>query len=182
MAIKFETNIPVELRLRFLEGKEVESKFGGIQYMFTAEEGSIYVSDAVGRILADQVRRLNVRTGEPIEICKREVASNGRKSIQWQVTKTGFAPGEQADGTLAVPAPPSERKPAVIERTAAAAPPAWAGVLVDQTNALIDAYAAVLKHSARHEGLVKGDDVRSIFLSAFINVSKSGANGGRNAA
>jgi hypothetical protein len=36
-----------------------------------------------------------------------------------------------------------------------------------------------LKHSARHEGLVKGDDVRSLFLSAFINVAKGG---NRNAA
>jgi hypothetical protein len=43
----------------------------------------------------------------------------------------------------------------------------------------VDAYAQVLKHSSRHEGLVKGEDIRSIFLSAFINVSKQG---GRNAA
>jgi hypothetical protein len=55
-----------------------------------------------------------------------------------------------------------------------AAAPAWANFLVEQSNALIDAYAQVLKHSARHEGLVKGDDVLSLFLSAFINVSKGG--------
>jgi hypothetical protein len=36
-----------------------------------------------------------------------------------------------------------------------------------------------MKPSARHEGLVKGDDVRSLFLSAFINVTKGG---NRNAA
>jgi hypothetical protein len=34
----------------------------------------------------------------------------------------------------------------------------------------------VLKHISRHEGLVKDEDIRSIFLSAFINVSK-GRNG-----
>ena len=48
--------------------------------------------------------------------------------------------------------------------------------LVAQTNALVDAYAQVLKHSSRHEGLIKSEDIRPIFLSAFINVSK-GASG-----
>src|SRR5262249_431991 len=49
--------------------------------------------------------------GEPVEISKAEVANgNGRKSIQWQVARVGFAPGEQPDGTFAVakPEPPSE--------------------------------------------------------------------------
>jgi len=191
--IQFQTNVPVEVRLRTLEGKAVDSQFGGSQHMFVAEEGTFYVSEAVGEIIAGKLRQLRTRVGDRVEIVKAEVnRGNGRKGIEWQVAEVGYYPGEQTDGTLAVPAlaaPPAEasaiagqRKPAAIERTPAAAPPAWAGVLVDQTNALIDAYAAVLRHSARHEGLVKGDDVRSIFLSAFINVSKSGANGGRNAA
>jgi hypothetical protein len=29
---------------------------------------------------------------------------NGRKGIQWQVSKVGFAPGEQPDGTFVLPA------------------------------------------------------------------------------
>jgi hypothetical protein len=189
--IKFQTNVPIEVRLRSIEGKPVESQFGGIQYMFSAEEGAFYVSDTVGGILMDQLRKLGVRPGEAVDICKVEVSKgNGRKGIQWTVTKVGFAPGEQLDGTFAVPKaePPSElelqlaRSIAMVEarKQAQTAAPAWAGYLVAQSNALVDAYAAVLKHSARHEGLIKTEDVRSIFLSAFINVSKS--NGGRNAA
>jgi len=58
--------------------------------------------------------------------------------------------------------------------------PEWAAYLVAQSNALIDAYSQVVKHASQYEN-VRGDDVRSIFLSAFINVSKS-SNGGRNAA
>jgi hypothetical protein len=98
--------------------------------------------------------------------------------------------GEQADGTLAVPLapPPSELEQQLAAsirlveqrkqaQSALAAAPAWANYLVEQSN--VDAYAQVLKHSARHEGLVKGDDVRSLFLSAFINVTKGG---NRNAA
>jgi len=189
MAIKFQTNVAQELRLRFLEGKEVESQFGGMQRMFTAEEGAFYVSDTVGTILAEQLRALNVRAGEPVTITKREVShGNGRKGIQWQVERVGAPMGEQRNGTFAVPAPPPDleqqlaasidavRKPVTQAHEAMAG---WAMALVNQSCAVIDAYALVLKHAARHEN-VRGEDVRSIFLSTFINVTKNGS--GRNAA
>src|SRR5207244_4514031 len=32
---------------------------------------------------------------------------NGRKGIEWQVAKVGFVPGEQKDGTFAVPISPA---------------------------------------------------------------------------
>ena len=101
--IRFQTNIPKELRLQSLEGRTVESQFGGVQHMFSSAEGAFYVSDTVGRILAEQFRKLGVRVGEPVEITKAEVANgNGRKSIQWQVARVRFAPGEQ----------PAEERPA----------------------------------------------------------------------
>jgi hypothetical protein len=64
----------------------------------------------VGAFLAEQFRKLGVKPGEPVEITKAEVSrGNGRKGIQWMVAKVGFAPGEQPDGTFAVPkAEPSE--------------------------------------------------------------------------
>src|SRR5215470_11302362 len=112
--------------------------------MFSSAEGAFYVSDTVGRILAEQFRKLGVRAGEPVEITKAEVANgNGRKSIQWQVARVGFAPGEQpADEPSEL-----ERKLAasieqVAQRKAAAqaqtdsAPPEWAQVLLLQTNVL----------------------------------------------
>jgi hypothetical protein len=190
--LKFQTNIPIEVRLRSIEGKPVESQFGGIQYMFGAEEGAFYVSDTVGGILMDQFRKLGVRPGEPVEIWKAEVSrGNGRKAIQWTVAKVGFVPGEQPNGTLAVPQVPSELEQQLARSIALAesrkqpqqaqeAAPAWAAFLVSQSNVLIDAYSQVLTHASQYPN-VRGEDVRSIFLSTFINVSKS-SNGGRNAA
>jgi len=58
--------------------------------------------------------------------------------------------------------------------------PEWSRHLVAQSIALCDAYAEVMRHASRHDN-IRGEDVRSLFLSAFINISKSG-NGGRNAA
>lgn len=179
--IKFQTNVPVEVRLRSIEGRPVESQFGGVQHMFSAEEGAFYVSETVGQILTGQLRKLRVTAGEPVEICKGEVnRGNGRKGIQWTVAQAGEPPSELEEKLAASLAQVQARKDAQKAQEPAAAPP-WANHLVEQTNALVDAYAQVLRHSARHEGLVKGDDVRSIFLSAFINVTKN-ANGGRNAA
>jgi len=191
--IRFQTNIPQELRLQSLEGRTVESQFGGQQHMFSASEGALYVSDTVGRILAEQVRKLGVRVGEPVEISKAEVANgNGRKSIQWQVARVGFAPGEQPDGTFAVakPEPPSELEQrsaasiAMVEsrKTAAqaqkaGAQPEWAQVLLLQANVLSDVYAAALaRASATHGNAIKPEHIRALLTIAFINLSK-GANG-----
>jgi hypothetical protein len=182
--------------MRSLTGKPVDSQFGGIQHQFLSEQGAFYVSPVVGGILVEQFRKLNIAAGEPIEIMKAEVVANGGKRIQWQVAKIGFAVGEQGDGTfvVATPDPPTEleqrlkasielveqRKQAQRSMVATAAPePEWARHLVNQTNSLIDSFAAVMKHAARYDN-VRGEDVRSIFLSAFINVSKNGA--GRNVA
>ena len=192
--IKFQTNVPVEVRLRSTEGKPVDSQFGGVQHMFSAEEGVFYVSETLGQILTDQLRKLRVRPGDLVEIIKAEVTANGRKKIQWQVAQIGYT-GEQPNGTLAVPKPetPSQLEQQLAASIAeaqarkqpqsaqTAAPPAWANALVAQTCILVDAFAAVVKHSSQYQGLVKPDDARSILLSAFINLAKSG-NGGRNAA
>ena len=61
--IRFQTNVPAELRMRYLEGKPVESQFGGLQHMFSAEEGAFYVSETVGAILAEQFKKLAIRVG-----------------------------------------------------------------------------------------------------------------------
>jgi len=187
------TNQPVELHIRSIEGKPVESQFGGMQHMFSAEEGAFYVSETVGQIITGKLRDLHVRSGELVEIVKAEVANGGRKRIEWQVARIGYTHGERPDGTFAVPSePPSdlERQLAASiamaearkqpQQATAAAPPAWAQALVSQTCILVDAFAAVIKHSSQYQGLVKPDDARSIMLSAFINLSKS--SGGRNAA
>jgi hypothetical protein len=107
--IQFQTNLPVELALQYLEGKPVDSQFGGVQHLFSTTDNRVFfVSEMVGNIIADQLKKLGVQKGETIEICKAEVTQGrGRKSIQWIVKKSGVALGEQPDGTFAVQAPPA---------------------------------------------------------------------------
>jgi hypothetical protein len=107
--VTFETNIPRELRLRYAEGKLVESKNPdwGAQYMFSTDKGPFYVAEMVGNILHDQIRKQGVQPGDWVEICRREVdQGRGRKSLAWELKKVGCAPGHQPDGTYAVPKPP----------------------------------------------------------------------------
>jgi hypothetical protein len=98
--IRFQTNIAETFRLRSIDGKPVESNYGGMQYMFTAEEGTFYVSDKVGGILMQQFRSLGVRPGEPVEITKAEVGRGPERRTQWIVAKS-VTVGEQ------VPEPPA---------------------------------------------------------------------------
>ena len=105
--IQFQTNVPVELRLQSIEGEVTPSQFGGNQIKFTAHEGPFWVSEAVGSILIDQIRKKRIQPHVPVEVARREIAqSNGRKGIQWSIDPVGFAPGEQSDGTFAVPTLP----------------------------------------------------------------------------
>ena len=203
--IKFQTNITVEAALKFAEGKLCDSQFGDPQYMFTTTDDRVFF---VAEKVAQKIHGLRLQPQEPFEICKKEVDyGNGRKGIEWQVAKVGFAPGEQPDGTFAVPlqagagvGAPAPVATAVRQSPCnngngskpnghangngnghAPEPPqdiraVWAQFLLTQTEGLIDVYATASKYASdRHGNSVKAEDVRSLLLSAFINISKNGA-------
>ena len=50
--------------------------------------------------------------------------------------------------------------------------PAWVGTLVSQTNHLVDAFAASLQHASKHGIAVKPEDVRSLLVTSFIQLSQ----------
>jgi hypothetical protein len=177
--IRFQTNVPVELRLRYLEGKPVESQFGGIQHMFTAEEGSFYVSEAVGQILTEQFRKLGIKAGEPVDITKAEVTNGNRKTIQWQVARVGTpeSTSELEKQLAASIAMIKAGKQAQIAQTADGETPRWALALVLQTKHLVDVYAELINYaSSKHGNSIRADDIRNMMTTIFINLSKNPGN------
>jgi hypothetical protein len=68
---------------------------------------------------------------------------------------------DQHPAPVPVPAP-VERKPAQ-----------WASTLLAQTNQLVDCYAAALQHAAQHGIQVKAEDVRSLLVTSFIQLSQN---------
>lgn len=226
--ITFATNKPQELALQFLEPKLVPSNFGGNQAMFSTTDSRVFfVSEAVGNIIAGQLRDLGVQKGVPIEICKCEAdAGKGRKTIRWTVAMIAPPVGAQPDGTCAVraaapheetelerklresverakagasattpaPATATSQQPSALNQANGSSKPngvnghaathdlhaGWTPCLLQLANSLIDVYAAALSYSAKYGGAVQPDDVRSIVLSCFINVTKGGnGNGAR---
>jgi len=117
--IKFQTNVPVEVALRFPEGKLCDSQFGDPQYMFsTTDDRAFFVAAKV----AQKIHGLRLKPGELIDIVKAEVPySNGRKGIEWQISRVnppaGELPnppvGEQPNGTFVVLAPQPNGAPVV---------------------------------------------------------------------
>lgn len=178
--INFAVNVPVLVRLNSIEGKERESQFGPLQHLFTTDEGIFYVSETAGRVITDQCRKLGVRPGDEIEICKAEVdQGRGRKSLQWIVS---FPVSDAAEPEAPAPVP---HKPAVVAPTAAHNAPAataWTDHLLAQTNALTTVLAAALQHANGLGAGIRPDDVRSIMLSAFINMSQKAKESNRVAA
>ena len=178
--IKFQTNIAVEAALKFAEGKLCDSQFGDPQYMFTTTDDRVFF---VAEKVAQKIHGLRLLPREPLEITKAEVDyGNGRKGIEWQVAKVGFAPGEQPDGTFVVPASqPGAGVAAPAPVATAAKQPtysngngskttghgngsghaldptqadhaAWACSLLAQTEALVDVYAEASQYASDRHG------------------------------
>lgn len=101
--LRFETNVPVEVALRYEEGKRVEGRYGD-QAMYSLADGRVmYVPLFVERRIKD----LGIGRNELFEICKREVRKDSFRSIEWQVRRVD-----------------SPQQPASSENGSAAAAPA----------------------------------------------------------
>ena len=85
--LRFDTNVPVEVALRFSDGKHVEGRYGD-QVMYSLEnERIIYVPPIVER----KIQELRIEKGEHFEICKAEVKKVRLPPRLRQIVKTHFA-------------------------------------------------------------------------------------------
>lgn len=79
--LRFTTNVPVEVALRRDSGERVEGRYGDQMLYTLIDDRVMYVP----LIVSDRIRELDIRHGEPFEICKMEVKSGNRRWIEWQV-------------------------------------------------------------------------------------------------
>jgi hypothetical protein len=86
--LRFETNAPVEVALKYDVGSEVEGRFGP-QVLYTLTDGRLmYLDPKVARHLNE----LGITAGEPFAICKRELRNGQKRTIEWEVKRLGPAP------------------------------------------------------------------------------------------
>jgi hypothetical protein len=189
--IRFSTNVPEEVALRFPTGKEVEGRYG-MQIMYSlADERTMYVPP----IVADRIRELQIRPGERFNLCKREKAKG--KGIEWVIERVD-PPG--VPGAPIAPAPPASaprngRTPSTANTTQNGQPnhngncpaPASNGNVMAElirTNtaiatgvlcAAIDALMNAERYAAS-KGIKYGfneEDVRALANTLFIQASRS---------
>ena len=97
--IRFQTNIPVEVALKFdPPGKQVEGRYGAQVFFTTTDDRGLYVSPVV----ADKIGTLGIVKGEVFSICKRETKNGQKRAIEWEVNRPGEA---AASGPAPVAAP-----------------------------------------------------------------------------
>jgi hypothetical protein len=85
--LRFDTNVPVEVALRFSDGKHVEGRYGD-QVMYSLEGDKIIY---VPPVVEHRIRELHIDKGDRFQICKTEVKKGNRRSIEWRVARVDAA-------------------------------------------------------------------------------------------
>ena len=79
--VQFQTNIPVEVTLKYGDGKEVNGQYGD-QVLYTLTDGRVmYVPPIVKR----RIEELGIGRGELFTLTKAEKKSGTRRTIEWLV-------------------------------------------------------------------------------------------------
>jgi hypothetical protein len=156
--VDFPPNVPVSLSLKYSEPRLIAGR-DGERAMFTTTDNRVLFLDPS---VAGRITELGINVRESFTLTRKSTGKRGERD-EWVVERTA---GEQPNGTFAVPKlPDAAPAPKPPQRAAHAA----GGTLVDEANALVDAYAVVLNRAlTTYEGRIKPDEVRSILLSAYI--------------
>jgi len=158
--VDFPANQPVTVALKYAQGKTVNTQYGE-RILFSLADGRIMFLDPK---VAGQIASLGTQVGENFTITRKW---NGQKdsSVAWELARV---PGEQPNGTLVVPSVTGASKSLVPEPAGRAQWP-----LVEEANALIDAYAQVLSRTmAAYPGRIKPTDARLLLITAYTQRSK----------
>ena len=79
--VQFQTNIPVEVALKYGDGKEVNGQYGD-QVLYTLTDGrAMYVPPIVKR----RIEELGIGRGELFTLTKAEKKNGTRRTIEWLV-------------------------------------------------------------------------------------------------
>ncbi len=81
--VTFETNVPVPVALAQTEGMDVQGRYGD-EVMYNLQDGRVMF---VPPSIRDEIKKLEVKPGEAVQVCKREVEVLGEPCIEWTVSR-----------------------------------------------------------------------------------------------
>jgi hypothetical protein len=199
--LRFQSNIFEPIALETLQGIAKDGVYGP-QKLFRLIDGrGMYLNLDVASRVEAIAGRGDLQPGQLFWMCKRRTGK-GRKELWDIYLKDptpdegesklerdlrlSIDQAQDRAGRTAKPAPapiialqeppactsaPAEMRPIVVTESAHNLQP-WAETLLHQTNELTDAYASALQHAGRHGLAVKPEDVRTLLVTAFINLSQ----------
>jgi hypothetical protein len=85
--VEFDYDTPVCVTLRFSLGLQIDSAFDRreVRYVFSADQGTFFLSDTAGTLLNARLGSCGIRAGEPIVITKTRVPNpnTDRPITEW---------------------------------------------------------------------------------------------------
>jgi len=79
--VQFQTNVPIEVALRYNDGKEVTGQYGD-QVLYTLTDGRVMY---VPPIVKKKIDELGIGRGELVTITKAEKKNGTRRTIEWVI-------------------------------------------------------------------------------------------------
>ena len=83
--VQFQTNVPVDVALKYNDGKEVTGQYGD-QVLYTLTDGRVMY---VPPIVKKKIDELGIGRGELFTITKAEKKNGTRRTIEWAVATDG---------------------------------------------------------------------------------------------
>lgn len=170
--IEFPPNVPVEVSLKYSQGKLLSTQYGE-RMMFSLTHGRVMFLDPQ---TAGKIEAAGINVNERFHITR---ITGGDTPGTWAVARLV---GEQPNGTLMVPNDAAgsgttmPKPPAAATSAIAANGRRPMSLLVEEGRALVDAYAEVLGYALNtYEGRIKPDEVKSLFVTGYIQHGKSAA-------
>jgi len=181
--IQFQTNIPVEVALKYGDGKDVTGDYGD-QVLYSLTDGRVMY---VPPIVKKQIQDLDIAKGELFTITKAEAKSGTRRSVKWLVTPSDARlVSALANGTATSQSPTNAAGASSTSANGNGHKPRPAGepkgflvtgqgqFLLQAFTAAVDVVAAAERYAAisQMELRFTSEDVRAIGLSIFVSGSK----------
>ena len=94
---RFVANVPIEIALRCSDGTRVEGRYGDRVRYTLADARTMLVPPVV----AERIKELEIKPGEPFQICKQKTRNGNRNSIHWQVERLGESETQLEQGLRA---------------------------------------------------------------------------------
>ena len=179
--VQFQTNLPIEVALKYDDGKEVTGQYGD-QVLYTLTDGRVMY---VPPIVKKKIDELGIGRGELFTITKAEKKNGTRRTIEWVVDTndgeaqtSGQQPNGQASarrrGGVLAPANGNSHRPSSLSE--------WKGFLVTgQGQFLLQALAAAVDVAAATERYAAAcgtelqftsEDLREIGLTIYRSGTK----------